>query len=61
MKFPNTRSISHVAPIGLLGMTLLAMLFHEIPASNREIVTAIVAGLLGFLSRPTSTPKEPTP
>ena len=61
MKLLNTRSITHVAPILLLGLALLVLLFSPVPVPNKEIVMSIVSGLLGFLSRPTTTDKEPTP
>lgn len=57
----TTKSILHVAPVGLLGFALAVLLFMPVPVPNKELVTAIVSGLLGFLSRPTTTPKDGAP
>lgn len=48
---PNTQSVTAVAPILVLGLILAGLLFHEIPAPNKEIMLTIVSGLLGYLSR----------
>jgi hypothetical protein len=48
---PNTHAVTAVAPIIVLGGVLAALLFLPIPAPNRDVVTTIVAGLLGYLSR----------
>ncbi len=57
----RTRSISTVAPIGLLGMALAAMLFFPIPMDNKDLINLILAGLLGFLSRGETAPSPPDP
>jgi len=49
---PNTKSVVAVAPIIVLAVSLLAMQFVPVPEANKDIVQTIVAGLLGFLSRP---------
>jgi len=52
MTMPNTKSIVAIAPIIVLAISLLAMQFVPVPEANKDIVQTIVAGLLGFLSRP---------
>lgn len=54
---PNTRSVVSVAPIVLLGLALIFLLWKELPTGNEQIVTAIVSGLLGYLSRPSGATK----
>ena len=49
---PNTKSIVAIAPIIVPAISLLAMQFVPVPEANKDIVQTIVAGLLGFLSRP---------
>lgn len=55
---PNTKSIVSVAPIIVLASALLAMLFFPVPTPNKDMVMAIVSGLLGFLSRPAPAHKD---
>lgn len=57
----RTRSISTVAPIGLLGMALMFLLWHPLPEPNRDLVNLILAGLLGFLSRGETAVAPPEP
>ena len=57
---PNTHSVTSVAPIALLGVALVALLFFEVPAPNKELLTAIISGLLGYLSRPRDRAQQPT-
>lgn len=61
MRSPQTHSIVSVAPIGILGGALIALLIWPIPGTNKDIVMAIVSGLLGFLSRPGPAHIEPRP
>lgn len=49
---PNTKSVATVAPIVLLGGALLLLLLHPVPVGNRDLVVAIVSGLLGYLVHP---------
>jgi len=46
-----TKSIESVAPLLIIGGALGALLFHGIPTENRELATAILSGLLGYLSK----------
>ncbi len=48
---PTTKAIESVAPLLIIGGALGAMLFHAIPVENRELATAILSGLLGYLSK----------
>lgn len=54
----TTKSIISIAPIIVLATALLAMLFYPVPSPNKDMVMAIVSGLLGFLSRPAPPHKD---
>lgn len=47
----KTLSFQTIAPIALLGIALVVLLFAEVPKGNENLVNIIVAGLLGFLAR----------
>lgn len=55
----STSSIQTLAPLVVLGVVLVLLLFFAIPSPNKEIAMTIVAGLLGYLSKgeraPTTT------
>jgi len=56
MTLPKTRDIVHAGPIVVLATALMILLFTPVPVSNKELASSIIAGLLGFLSRPPQTP-----
>jgi hypothetical protein len=45
------QTLTTLAPLLVLGVVLIALLFAPVPAPNKDIATTIVAGLLGFLAR----------
>lgn len=55
MILPKTRDIIHAGPILILATALFILLFTPVPLPNKELVSSIIAGLLGFLSRPPQT------
>lgn len=48
---PTTKAIESVAPLLIIGGALAVLLVHAIPVENRELATAILSGLLGYLSK----------
>lgn len=54
-RLPTTHSVQSVAPIVLLGVALVFLLVKDVPPQSKDIVVAIVSGLLGFLSRTSKT------
>jgi hypothetical protein len=51
MTTPLNQALTTLAPLAVLGVVLLVLLFAPMPAANKDIATTIVAGLLGFLAR----------
>lgn len=49
--FPTTKAIESVAPIAIIGSTLLILLFVPVPIPNKDFINVILAGLLGYLSK----------
>ena len=45
------QTLTTLAPLAVLGVVLIVLLFAPLPAANKDIATTIVAGLLGFLAR----------
>lgn len=58
--FPTTKSIESVAPVAIIGATLLFLLWHPVPGENRDFVNVILAGLLGYLSKSRNEPQSTT-
>jgi hypothetical protein len=51
MMIPTTKAIESVAPIAIIGSTLLILLFVPVPIPNKDFINVILAGLLGYLSK----------
>ncbi len=58
MKFPSTRDIIHGGPILILAGALGILLLTPVPITNKELVSSIIAGLLGYMTRAPQTPPD---
>lgn len=46
-----TERTLNCAPLLILGVTLVILLWAEIPAGNKDVIVAIVSGLLGYMAK----------